>query len=402
MRKNIIAFLAIMLTLPLLEGCWNQEELTNLALVMAIGIDKAKQGKGYDITFEIVNPGNVASSFMGGGQGSPVAVYKSTGKTLLEASRNASKKISRRIYYAHTSAIVISEQVAREGIYDLLDILDRDTVFRSTTEIFIARKDSAENIVSTITILDKIPVNKMVKSLNVTEQMLGENTKITLNDLISNVIRQGKEPFANGVTLAGDKKQGKKLSNIESDMPGVIIKTDGIAMFKDGKLIGWIDGSKSRGVMWVLDKVKGTDIHIDWQGKKHAIGFLIRRSNVKVSANMKNGKPVIQVGIKTEGDIEEVNTPLDVADLKIIKKMEKKLSKEIEQEVSQSIKYVQSKKTDILGFGEKIHIAYPKSWKNLENNWNNTFATMEVTVKVDAFIRRNGIRNKPFWSDINK
>lgn len=402
MKKIQKIFLVILLTIPLLEGCWNQEELTNLALVMALGLDKADHGKGYQLTFEIVNPGNVASSLMGGGQGTPVAVYKSTGKTMLEASRKASKSLSRLIYYAHTSAVVISEEVAKEGILDLLDIMDRDPVFRSTTEIFIARGASAEEVVSTLTILDKIPVNKLVKSLNVTQTVLGENTKTTIDDFINSITSKGKEPMANGATLPGNKKQGKKLSNIQSDMPDVIIKEDGIAIFKAGKLIGWMDGVNARGVIWILNKINTTDVHVNWNDKKKAIGFIIRRSNVNVSANLKNGKPVIHVRIKAEGDVEEVNTPVDVSDPAIIKKFEKSLSKEIEQEVRQSIKYVQSKKSDIFGFGEKVHIKYPKKWKTLQKSWNEQFPTLEVTVKADAFVRRNGIRTKPFWSDLSK
>src|SRR6476620_4882465 len=101
MKKCRIIFLAILLPIPLLAGCWNQEELTNLAIVMAMGIDKAEDTKGYTVTLEIVNPGNAAPMAMGGGQGAPVAVYKNTGRTVYEAGRRASKEISRLIYYAH-------------------------------------------------------------------------------------------------------------------------------------------------------------------------------------------------------------------------------------------------------------------------------------------------------------
>jgi spore germination protein KC len=400
MKKCRIIFLAILLPIPLLAGCWNQEELTNLAIVMAMGIDKADDNQGYTITLEIVNPGNAAPMAMGGGQGAPVAVYKNTGRTVFEAGRRASKEISRLIYYAHTSALVISEQVAKEGIFDILDVLDRDPVFRTTTQVFIARNTTAESVVSTLTILDKMPVNKIVKSLNATEKMLGENTKTTIDGLIENIVSNGKEPFVSGVVLPGPDKMGKKLSNIAADKPDVIIKTDGMAMFKGGKLVGWVDGKKSRGVVWVLNKVKGTDLLIDWQGKKDSLGIIIRRSDVKVNPNMKNGKPVINIAINTEGDVQEVNTAVDISNPAIIKKIEEKAGEEIKKEVSESIKTVQHKKSDVVGFGEKFHKAYPKRWKKLEGNWGERFATLEVSVKVDAYIRRHGIRNKPFWSDL--
>jgi spore germination protein KC len=402
MRKPISLFLVLFLCVPLLSGCWNQEELTNLAFVMAIGIDEAEHNQGYAVTFEVVNPGNVAATQMGGGQGAPVGVYKSTGKTLLEAARKASKELSRKIYFAHTNAVVISEEIARKGICDLLDILDRDPVFRTTTQLFIAKNASAENVVSTLTILDKIPVYKLVKTIDVTEKMLGENSKVTVDDFIKDTVSNGKDPFANGVLLAGKQNQGHNMSNLAEAKPGVIIKIDGMAIFKKGKLIGWIDGPKARGVVWVLNKVAGTDIFVDWQGNKKAIGVVTRRSNVKISPSIRNGKPVIQVTIKTEGDIEQVNKPVDITDPAIIKKLEDLTGQEIKKEVSESIRSVQRTKSDIYGFGEYFHRAYPRDWKKMKNNWNEQFSSMEVSVKSKVYIRRHGIRNKPFLSDMNQ
>lgn len=401
-RKMGVSLLMIVLLTLLLSGCWNQEELNDLALVMAVGVDKAKSGKGFQLTYEIVNPGNVASSQMGGGQGAPVAAYKSTGKTFLEASRKASKELSRHMYYAHTNALVISEEVAREGILDLLDFIDRDSVFRTTTLLFVAKNASAENVVSTLTILDKIPANKLVKALNVTTELLGENVKIDIDEFISSLVSTGKEPMANGVMLQGDKSMGKKMNNIASDMPDVIIKNDGLAIFKDGKLNGWIDGEKARGVIWVMNKIKGTDIQVDWQGKEKAIGISIRRSKTKVHVSFKNRKPVIHVNINAEGDIDEVNKAIDLSNPAIIRKIEEGANREIEKEVGRSIKTIQHKKSDVFGFGEIVHRSDPKLWRKLEGNWDEQFASLEISVKSELYLRRNGLRSKPFWSNLIK
>lgn len=403
MRWNFFrGIMIILLITPLLAGCWNHEELTDLALVTAVGVDKAKNNQGYQLTYEIVNPGNVAASTMGGGQGAPVAVYKSTGKTFLEASRKASKELSRHMYYAHTRAVIVSDEVAREGVLNLLDFIERDPVFRTTSQLYISKKAKAENVVSTLTILDKIPANKLIKSLNVTEEMLGENTTISIDDFINSLVSNGKEPIANGVELPGNMRKGRNLSNIASDMPDVIIKNDGIGIFKKGKLIGWVDGEKAKGVVWVLNKIMGTDIHVDWQGKKKALGIIVRRSKTKVDVSFKNKKPVINVAIHVEGDLDEVNKAIDLSNPVLITKVEKEMNREIEKEVSQSIRFIQKKKSDIFGFGEAVHRADPKSWRILKSNWNERFSTLEFSVHVHSYIRRNGIITKSFWSSFNQ
>ena len=124
--------------------------------------------------------------------------------------------------------------------------------------------------------------------------MLGENTKTTIDDLLKIWLVVAKSLLSMELFFPVKQKMGKKMSNIASDKPNVIIKIDGLAIFKGGKMIGWIEGNRERGIVWVMNKVKGTDVYVDWQGKKQAIGTIIRRSNVEVSAAIKNGKPVIQ------------------------------------------------------------------------------------------------------------
>ena len=401
MRKLVVMFLLVMMLLPVLSACWNQKELTDLAFIMAIGIDKGEHKK-FDVTWQFVNPGNVSTGQGGGGQGLPVAVYKSSGDTLTEAARNATKVVSRRLYYAHTNLVVVSEEIAKDEMLNVMDAFDRDPEFRSTTEVVVARNTTAEILVSTLTNLDKIPVNKITKEIKATESMLGENASVSIDDFISGIISNGKEPILNGFRVSGKQEQGEKATNLESTMPDAIVQIAGLAVFKEGKFTGWIDGNNARGVLMVLDKVQSTAFNVKWKGKKNAITVAPVRSKTKVSIHFKNGKPVINVAIENEGWISEANTAVDLTDPRIIKKIDKLVEGEIKRQVMAAIKVIQRKKTDIFGFGEIVHRKNPKLWKKIKANWNEQFADLEVNVEVDSYIRRSGIRTKPFWSDMNK
>ncbi|WP_066253617.1 Ger(x)C family spore germination protein [Neobacillus drentensis] len=403
MKKWVKVILLIGLSVPILTACWNQKELTDLAFVMALGIDKGEDDL-YHVSFQLVNPGNVSSGQNGGGQGLPIAVYKSTGRTMTEAARNATKKVSRRLYYAHTNVVVISEEVARERtqFLNLLDSFARDPEFRTTTEILIARGASAEEIVTTLTILDKLPVSKITKEIKSTEAMLGENFSITIDDLIDGIVGSGKEPVLNGYQLIGMKEEANKAVNLQKTTTDAFLAADGLAVFKDGALIDWIESKKSRGVLWVLDKAKSTSITLKWKGKKNALVFAPIRSKTKVSTILKHGKPVINIKIENEGWLSEANTAIDLIDPKTIGKIEKLTEKAIKKEVQISVKEAKRLKCDIFGFGDVVHKENPDLWKKLERDWNNYFADLEVNVKVDSYLRREGVRTNPFWSDINK
>jgi spore germination protein KC len=394
----------LIMSLPILSACWNQKELTDLAFVMALGIDRGEDDDLYHISFQLVNPGNVSAGQTGGGQGLPIAVYKSKGRTITEAARNATKKVSRRLYYAHTNLVVVSEEVARDRnlLLNLLDAFARDPEFRTTTEFLISRDSTAEEIVTTLTILDKLPVSKITKQLKATEAMLGENVSVSIDDIIDGIVGSGKEPIVNGYRLVGNKEEAKKATNLQQTTTEALLAADGLAVIKDGGLIDWIESTKARGVIWVLDKAKSTNITIRWKGKKNALSMVPIRSKTKVSTSFKNGKPVINIKLENEGWVSEANTAIDLMDPKVIGKIEKLVEKEIKKEIQASVKEAQKLKCDIFGFGDSVHKANPKLWKKLKGNWNDYFADLDVNVKVDSYVRREGVRTNPFWSDINK
>jgi len=401
MKKCLLVFFLIIMFVPLLSSCWNQKEMTDLAFIMAMGVDKG-HGKRFKVSFQIVDPGNVAAGQSGGGQGLPIAVYSSTGDTITEAARNATKMISRRLYYAHTNLVVVSESIAKKELLNILDALDRDPEFRTTTEMVVARNARAEDIVSTLTLLDKLPVNKIKKEIESTETMLGENMSVSVDDFLTGLVSSGKQPILNGYKLTGNKELARTASTLQKTEADAKLEADGMAVFRRGKLIGWIDHEDARGIIWILNKLKSTDINLTWNGKKAAVNMAPIRSKTKISAKINNGKPVINIKIADEGWISEANTKVDLTDPNEIKKIDEKTEKEIKKQIAKTVKAAQKLKSDIFGFGEIVHRKDPKLWKKIRNDWDNQFAKLEVNVKVDSNIRKEGIRTNPFWVDFKK
>lgn len=400
MKKLYNHLLIIVLVVPILGGCWNQKELTDLAFVMAMGVDKGED-KRYEVSFQLVNPGNVASGQNGGSQqGLPIAVYKASGNTVTEAARQATKTISRRLYYAHTNLLAVSEEVAKDGILDIIDGFDRDPEFRTTTEIVVTRNTTAEELVSSLTNLDKIPVNKITKELKSTEEMLGENMSLDIDNFIDSLTSNGKQPVLNGYSVVGDKRSSKRGDSLQKTETDSFLAADGLAVFRAGKLVGWISGEKARGVVWILNKVKSTAISISWNGKKNAIVMVPIRSKTKVGVSFKQGRPIINIKVEDEGWISEANTAVNLNDPLIMEKIDIAVEKEIKKQIMASVREAQKFKADIFGFGDLIHRQNPKLWDRIKSDWDEQFANLEVNVKVDSYARKEGIRTKPFWTEM--
>jgi spore germination protein KC len=396
--NRLMCSLVIIGTALLLSGCWSKKELTDLAIVAALGIDKNEEGR-YVGTLQIINPANVTGGMQGGGgsQGPPVSVVTETGDSIVELSRRTSRKLSRRLYYAHTNLIVISEDLAKEeSISSILDPLERDAEFRSTAIIVIAQGKKASDIVKVLTLIDKIPSNKVIKTLKFTERTWGENISVNMQDAIKTLVSPGKELVVSGFRVSGDVAKGKKMDNTQQTEPSSLLYAGSLAIFKSGKLTAWIDGETARGSVFLLDKLNASAIAVKWEGKDEGLIYELIRQKTKVMAKMEKGKPRVSIEVHAEGNIGEARVPIDLNNPDILLKIEKVIEKEIKKEISMAVKQAQKNKSDIFGFGEALHRTNPKEWEKMAAKWNDIyFPEVKTDIVVDAFIRRTGLRNNP-------
>jgi spore germination protein KC len=391
---RIVLLLGMML---LITGCWNSRELKDLAIVMGMGVDKVPKTKEYRVSFQVVNPGSVVSGQSGGGGGNvtPITVFTGTGKNIFEAIRKASKKVPRQLFFSHIQFLIINEALAKEGISDLFDFFERSHEARPNSLVFVTRGDNAERFLSTLTPMEKIPANAITGKMKISSKVWAENTEVKIDDVIKSLVSQGRDPMISGIRLTGKPKEGQKKSNVEQTQLPSQIEITGISMFRDGKLIGWLEGHRARGALWINNKIKNTVADLDCQGKKGAIGVEVLRSKTKVTTEVQSARPIFHILIQEEGNITEVRCPIDTSKQEEIMKLEKEWQQETEKEVMGAVKAAQGKKSDIFGFGEIVKRTDPKKWKAMKNEWDKTFALSQVDVKVNAFIRRPGMRMKP-------
>lgn len=403
-RKSISLYLLIA-SILFLSGCWSHKELNELAIISAMAIDKNEKGQ-YVKTIQLINPSNVAGGLQGGGGGqSPaVTVYSGTGDSVLEAHFNASTKISRELYHSHSNLIVLSEEVAQEdGIENVLDAFEREAEIRSTARLVIAHNTKAGDLLKSLTAVDKIPAEKVNGTLEFTEKSRGVNMEVTLQDVIKALTSEGKEPVISGFSMKGDIELGKKMENVKKSELDTTLEANGLAIFKDGKLIDWYQDDMAKGVIWILDKIKETDVKLDRDEKKNVIIYNVLRQKTKVSADTKNDIPTISINVRAEGDIREVRLPINLKDPKVLLELEKELEKKITTLLEETVKRTQQNKTDIFGFGEEVHRSNPKKWRELKSDWNdNYFPKIEVQVSVEAFVRRSGLRTNSYFSDMKE
>ena len=387
MRRYGTLLVALFIIIGLLTGCWSRRELNDLAISVGMGFDiKDDQ---VQVTIQIVNPGEVASKKGGTGMTTPVSTFQATSQTIFEALRKISKQSPRRVYSSHLRILVISEELAREGITPILDGISRNHEMRTDFYIVVAKGTTAENVLKILTPIEKIPSNKLYTTLELSEKVWAPTVKVKLDALVSVLQTEGKDPVLTGIQIKGDPRNGIDKSNLERIAPSSNLQYSGVAIFKKDKLIGWLNEKESKGYNYIIDNVKSTIGHIPCP-TGGILAVEVMRTKTRMKGKVDKGKPQISIDVYLEQDVGEVQCKIDLMDPQIIEELEKTAEKEVQSIMEAAIQKAKKYDVDIFGFGEAIYRADPKYWNKNKSNWKEQFVDLPVHVKAEVKIRRLG------------
>lgn len=396
MAKVKAICLLCILTL-LLSGCWSKRELNELAIVVALGIDKVDDE--YEITVQIVDPSEV-SMRQASTQRSPVVSYHSKGETIFEAIRKMTTLAARKPYFAHLQVVVLGEDLAKEGISDSLDLISRDHEFRKDFDIIMSYEATAKEVLNVLTPIEKVPANKILNSLKVSEKVWGSTIAINIDELVTRLSEKDNGALISAIEVHGDKRLGADQTNVQRVKTPVFLKYAGLAVFKGDRYIGLLSEGESKSISFLSDKIQST-IEIVTCPKQGTLSTEITNSSTKVKGSFKNGKPQIDVQINVEQNVGEVECDINLTKNKMVDYINKKTAQGIDERIEKTLEKIQQQyQVDVLGYGDALHRADAKQWKKIENDWPNIFPDLPIHVHVKVTTQglgtmQNSLLKKP-------
>jgi spore germination protein KC len=398
MKRKVPLLCISIILLVFITGCWSRRELNDLAIAVGIGIDKS--GDQYKVSVQVVDPSEVAGKKLSGL--APVIMYQATGKTIFEALRKMTTISPRKIYLAHLRILVLGESLAREGIKDALDFMSRDPEIRNDFFIVVAKETNAEDTLKILTHLEKVPAVKLSSSLVTSQKSWAPTTTVKLDELISDLVSEGKHPVLTGLQVTGNQKIGQTKENIEAVRSPAELKFTELAVFKQDKLIGWLSEIEGKAYNYIHNHVSNTVSYVTCpHGGRLTLEIL--SSETKVKGRIRNEQPHIDIEVRIEANIGEVQCHLDLTKTETIAEVEKWTNQRIEEIIETTINKVKEDfKVDIFGFGDVIHRSNPQAWKELKEHWDRTFVSMPVHVKVSTTIRQFGKVSNSFMEEMKE
>ncbi|QAY65858.1 Ger(x)C family spore germination protein [Paenibacillus protaetiae] len=383
-----------------LTGCWNRTEINDLSVVLAMGIDLTEQGN-YEITVQVADPSQMSKNR--GSERSPSIVFSSSAPTLFEALRKITTNAPRRMYIAHLRILILNDAIARKGIRETLDFLFRDHEIRPDFYMAVARGFKAKEILSIVTPMETLTAMDLYRSLKMSEKVWAPTAAVNVTDMIQRLTKDGWDPVLTGVTIVGDVKKGESSDNVKQPASLAEYKYTGIGLFRDERLVGWLNEQDSKGYSYITNKVSNTVGRVKCPDSDKLFLVEVHEAKTKYEPRVENGKPVMHLKVRIQANLGEVHCKADLTDENVIKQMEQLAKKQLEKIIMSSIASSQSKGTDVYGFGEAFHRKYPKLWRSWQQDWHDIFQNeLKTDVSIDYTIRYFGKLTSPMHETIEE
>lgn len=404
----ILVSAALLLTA---SGCWSRVELNELALVTAAGIDKAADGK-IKLTIQVPRPAEIPPTAGDGGgtMGSrPTEVLSAEGRSLWEASQTLITGIHRRLFWGHCQAIVIGEDLAREGIKPVLDFFDRQVKARRRMWLLIAKGSPAEEILASRHPLETFNAPAIMAAMRQAPQ-LSTMIPVDLNNFLVTLSDETTEPLAGRIEVvekapgAGEQNGrgteaqglGQPRGSQGTAQKGRFVLAGGAA-FQGDRLVGWLDSRDARGILWIQGRSQKNYVLVPaGQGEKQTISVQVTSSKTELIPTIAGNSVHMEIKLILDCAVQEAMAYVDLSRPESLPPLEEAVARQVKQDVENALNKAQRElRLDIVGFGEVVRREFPHQWKYLKSSWPEIFPHVKTTITVKAKICRVGPINKP-------
>ncbi|MCM3628286.1 Ger(x)C family spore germination protein [Paenibacillus glycanilyticus] len=364
MNKSLITVCLLLLS-AVTSGCWNLKETNQLAIVIGGGLDINQDGR-LEVSSQIAIPAGLGGPDTGPNKKRSFVVVSATGKDFMDAGQNIQTQLSRTLFYAHRQTILIGQRMAEQGMNKYLDMVVRNPKSEMRSVIFVVKDGTAKDILETEPVFDPL----ISTALGSVQMALGMKP-FYYREFLCESRPKGGSVLLPAISIQASAKRfnyaGAAVLNKEN-----ALKLVGFLKPEESYYANWIKGRQRALIVSTSGKQNNGSISLRAQGLKSHIKV------VKDSNGMR-----LHIQLSGTGDIVENNSSLDPSLAKDLRTIEKNMSKEAEQAVVKLIQKAQKQyKAEFFGIARHVHNKYPREWKSLQKDWNETFSKLPITVEV--------------------
>jgi spore germination protein KC len=395
-RNSMYKLVLTFLTILMLTGCWDKEEIDQRAYVLGIGLDQGDNEGEFQLTYLISNP-EVGSTQQGGGTDEPShEIITFDAASFIQSQNIANAVIAKPITYDILDLFVVSEEFAKSKdfirwMYDAT----KDREVRRDTKLIVTKEKASEFIeknkpkletrrheyfeilLENANLIGLIPNSELHNFFRVTEADADLFiTAFATSERNDNTLEKNKdsELLAGKLKVKGDTNPSQFL---------------GSAVFKEGQMIGTLTVEETRLVQLVNVMMEKPSFLASFQDPFiEDYDITVRYTQLKdpaVKADVTGKTPKIQVNLPLQ---VEVLTDHSMVNYAKHKEKRDKLKEYIKERIEESfMEFVKKTQEEFKGqpFGFSIaarkHFLTIQQWEQYD--WMKSYLDAEVNLNVE-------------------
>ncbi|CAH2212933.1 Ger(x)C family spore germination protein [Tepidibacter aestuarii] len=375
--KKKIVFFIIPISMFILSGCWNYREINDVNIINGAAVDSFEEKEEYVLSIEIIKP------LAGQDFKLEADVVSERGKSIFDAARNSVFHSGKRGYWPHAKVFVISQDIAKKGVVEVIDFINRDAEVRSDIWLLISQEKTAKEILECKTKLHSTISAHLEDKLK-NKDSVSKFEAIELHQFLKDLAGEGISctvPLVN-IAAKGDQR-----------VPEIY----GMGVFKKDKLVGHINGEETMSMMLIKDKLKsGVFVVRNVDNTDTDCTLEIFKTKTKLEPVIKDGSMVMKIDSELDVGIGEIVGSTDLISEPGRKKLKAEAEETVKKELLKTIKRAQKDyDSDIFGFGNTIYRKMPNEWKKIKGDWDELFAHLKVDINVEVNIKGSALTSKP-------
>ncbi|WP_415839670.1 Ger(x)C family spore germination protein [Paenibacillus tarimensis] len=375
--RGLLIF-AMLLTIMILSGCWDRREINDVAFVAASAADK--EGEGYRVGVQIPLPGQMGGPEGGGGGTSGDKSWyldSEKDKTLRGALEKLQQRLSRVLNFSHRRVVVFGEELSKEGLVPVIDILIRAPQNRLTVFPIIA-EGKALDLLNAKTPVEQLP-SEMIREL----ASLSFSKLLLLNVFMKDLLKEGEDPILPVMKMVETKPgaQGQKEEAIQMA---------GVGVMKRDRLVSIFRGEDAKNLLWLNKMNRLPTVTLDYPEERGYIILQFQQSQVDVRPVIQGDEVSFQVKIKAKGSVMEDTLTKNIVNGRAVRQLEQDAEEKVEEAMKQVISQLKELKADPLGFGSRVRDQDFSFWRKHKNDWLDIYGRSDVFFEIEFNIEHTG------------
>ncbi len=358
-----------------------------MAFVTAVAADRTEDGK-YRVTVEVPLPGKISSvgNLGGGGGASGKKAYfidSTVGDTFRQANADEQRAMSRQLYFAHMRVFVFGEELARDDIAQVIDVMARVPQNRMTTYLLVSDGSGAD-VLNAESTMEKTPAEFLRELASQSERHPRTVKRVT-----EALLAEGEDPYMPVVSVI-ETAPGNDTSKQS------YVKLTGIAVFRGPKMVGMLKGREADGVLWALGEIKQPTVTVAAPGGSGYVSVIVTRYRTRVAVQREGDRVSCRITVKAMGTLAENTSPYKYEETENLPKLEREASREIADEIASGMTALRELRADPVGLCNRVYRLYPSLWHARKSDWRESlYAHIPVQVHVELDLRNTGNATSP-------